>query len=96
MTHVRTLPYYPQTHGKIEHWHKSLKSECIRPGTPLSLEDAHRGPTAPCNIVVAMVVLVGVEGKQASLLLSLPVIWAVTAILVRFFETLRDRRCADC
>jgi len=24
------------------HWHKSLKSECIRPGTPLSLEDARR------------------------------------------------------
>ena len=28
--------------GKIERWHKSLKSECIRPGTPLSLEDARR------------------------------------------------------
>ena len=23
-------------------WHKSLKSECIRPGTPLSLDDARR------------------------------------------------------
>ena len=23
-------------------WHKSLKGECIRPGTPLSLEDARR------------------------------------------------------
>jgi putative transposase len=40
MTHVRTSPYYPQSNGKIERWHKSLKSECIRPGTPLSLEDA--------------------------------------------------------
>ena len=40
MTHVRTSPYYPQSNGKIEPWHKSLKSECIRPGTPLSLEDA--------------------------------------------------------
>jgi Integrase core domain len=28
--------------GKIERWHKSLKSECIRPGTPLSLDDARR------------------------------------------------------
>jgi putative transposase len=28
--------------GKIERWHKSLKGECIRPGTPLSLEDARR------------------------------------------------------
>jgi transposase InsO family protein len=42
MTHVRTSAYYPQSNGKIERWHKSLKSECIRPGTPLSLEDALR------------------------------------------------------
>jgi putative transposase len=42
MTHVRTSPYYPQSNGKIERWHKSLKAECIRPGTPLSLEDARR------------------------------------------------------
>ena len=42
MTHVRTSPSYPQSNGKLERWHKSLKSECIRPGTPLSLEDAKR------------------------------------------------------
>ena len=42
MTHVRTSPYYPQSNGKIERWHKSLKAECIRPGTPLSAEDARR------------------------------------------------------
>jgi transposase InsO family protein len=42
MTHVRTSPYYPQSNGKIERWHKSLKGECIRPGTPLSLDDARR------------------------------------------------------
>jgi putative transposase len=35
MMHVRTSPYYPQSNGKIERWHKSLKSECIRPGVPL-------------------------------------------------------------
>jgi len=40
MTHVRTSPYYPQSNGKLERWHKSLKSECIRPGTPLTREDA--------------------------------------------------------
>ena len=35
-------PFYPQSNGKIERRHKSLKSECIRPGTPLSLDDARR------------------------------------------------------
>jgi putative transposase len=42
MTHVRTAPYYPQSNGKIERWNQSIKSECIRPGVPLSLEDAGR------------------------------------------------------
>ena len=40
MTHVRTSPYYPQSNGKIERFHGSLKRECIRPRTPVSLEDA--------------------------------------------------------
>jgi transposase InsO family protein len=39
MTHVRTSPFYPQSNGKLERWHKSLKSEAIRPNTPLSTED---------------------------------------------------------
>ena len=42
MTHVRTSPYYPQSNGKLERWHKSLKSECIRPGVPLTPADARR------------------------------------------------------
>ena len=42
MTHVRTSPYYPQSNGKIERWHQSLKRECIRPGSPLCLDDARR------------------------------------------------------
>ncbi|MCA2971686.1 MAG: transposase [Acidobacteriaceae bacterium] len=40
MTHVRTSPYYPQSNGKLKRWNKSIKSECIRPGVPLSLADA--------------------------------------------------------
>jgi len=42
MTHVRTSRFYPQSNGKIERWHKSLKRECIRPLTPLTLDDARR------------------------------------------------------
>ena len=42
MDHVRTSPYYPQSNGKIERWHGSLKAEAVRPKTPLSLEDARR------------------------------------------------------
>ena len=42
MTHVKTSPYYPQSNGKIERWHKTLKGECIRVLTPLSLDDARR------------------------------------------------------
>jgi transposase InsO family protein len=42
MTHVRTSPYYPQSNGKIERWHRTIKGDCIRPETPLSVEDARR------------------------------------------------------
>ena len=40
MTHVRTSPFYPQSNGKLERYHKTIKNECIRPGVPLSLEEA--------------------------------------------------------
>ena len=42
MAHVRTSPSYPQSNGKIERWHGSLKAEAIRRKTPLSLDDARR------------------------------------------------------
>jgi transposase InsO family protein len=40
MTHVHTSPYYPQSNGKIEAWHKTLKVTTIRPNTPASLAEA--------------------------------------------------------
>jgi transposase InsO family protein len=40
MTHVKTSPYYPQSNGKIEAYHKILKQRCIRPKAPSSLEEA--------------------------------------------------------
>jgi transposase InsO family protein len=42
MTHVKTSPYYPQSNGKMERWFKTLKGECIRVKTRLSLDDARR------------------------------------------------------
>jgi transposase InsO family protein len=40
MTHVRTSPYYPQSNGKVERWHGTLKQDCLRPNVPLSIEEA--------------------------------------------------------
>ena len=42
LTHVRTSPYYPQSNGKLERWHGSLKSECIRPSCPATKEEAEK------------------------------------------------------
>lgn len=42
MTHVKTSPYYPQSNGKLERYHKTIKSTCIRVNTPLSISDARR------------------------------------------------------
>jgi len=46
MTHVKTSPYYPQSNGKLERYHKTIKSTCIRVNTPLSLADAQRMVTS--------------------------------------------------
>lgn len=45
-THVRTSPYYPQSNGKLERWHGSVKGECIRMSCPATLEEARRKITA--------------------------------------------------
>lgn len=41
-SHVMTSPYYPQSNGKLERFHRTLKYQAIYPKTPLSLEDAKR------------------------------------------------------
>jgi len=42
ISHVRTSPYYPQSNGKLERWHGSLKSESFRRAEPGTLEEARR------------------------------------------------------
>jgi transposase InsO family protein len=42
MTHVRTAPYYPQSNGKLERFHKTIKGDAIRPAAPQSEAEARR------------------------------------------------------
>ena len=42
MTHVKTSPYYPQSNGNIERFHRTIQGDCLRTETPLSLADAQR------------------------------------------------------
>jgi transposase InsO family protein len=40
VTHVRTSPYYPQSNGKLERWHGTLKGERFRLAAPSDVETA--------------------------------------------------------
>jgi transposase-like protein len=39
MTHVRISTYYPQSNGKIERWHKTLKENTVRIKAPESVDE---------------------------------------------------------
>jgi putative transposase len=40
MTHVKTSPHYPQSNGKLERYHRTIKSECVRHASWRELEQA--------------------------------------------------------
>jgi transposase InsO family protein len=40
--HVTTAPAYPESNGKKERFFRTIKEECLRPKTPLDLNDARR------------------------------------------------------
>jgi transposase InsO family protein len=41
-THVTTAPAYPESNGKQERFFRTVKEECLRPQTPLDVDDARR------------------------------------------------------
>lgn len=41
-SHTTTSPYYPQSNGKQERFHGTIKKECIRIQCPLNLDDAKK------------------------------------------------------
>ena len=45
MTHVKTSPYYPQSNGKIERYHRTIKGDCIRVTEMWNIDDARRAVT---------------------------------------------------
>ena len=90
--HFRTSPYNPQSNGKIERRHRSLKAECIRTGTPLSLEDARRlvqGYERHYNNEVRLHSAIGYVTPAAKLAKREPVIFAERD---RKLEAARERR----
>lgn len=42
LSHVRTSPYYPQSNGKLERWHGSLKQERWRLANAENIDEARR------------------------------------------------------
>jgi transposase InsO family protein len=42
LAHAKTSPYYPQSNGKKERFFGTLKSECIRPSCPQTVDEARR------------------------------------------------------
>jgi putative transposase len=45
MTHVKTWSYHPQSNGKIERYHRTIKGDCIRAKSMTSVDDVRQAVT---------------------------------------------------
>ena len=72
LTHVKTSPYYPQSNGKIERWHQSLKADCISQAArflstmALNLSSASLPITTPCGCTLPSAMLPRLIGSPAA------------------------------
>ena len=93
MTHVRTAPYYPQSNGKLERFHKTLKADAIRPRAPATADEARR-------VVTAFVQHYNTERLHSAIAYVTPADrlagrhTAITAARDRKLEAARERRAA--
>jgi len=55
MKHVRGAPYHPQTQGKIERWHQTLKNRILLENYYLPGDLEHRSMRSLATIIISVI-----------------------------------------
>lgn len=97
MTHVRTSRNYPQSNGKLERWHKTLKTDAIRVKALADLDEARRVITAFVDHYngVRLHSAIGYIAPNDYLVGREPEIWAARDSKLEAARELRRRRRAE-